>query len=77
MINWIKEFFVVKEKTKGVPKCASCGLRATKYLLLEFRSLDMDNIDDKILVKLCNGCSTDIYQKYNKDWIPFPVTKEE
>jgi hypothetical protein len=78
MINWIKKYFVIETKTKaGGPKCSSCGLRATKYLLMEFRSFEMEEIDEKILIKLCDGCSTDLYNKYNQDWIPFPVTKEE
>ena len=76
MINWIKQYFVNEEK-ETIPKCASCGLKATKYLLMEFKSLDMKSFEDTILIKICDGCYADIYQQYNPNWIPKPVKKEE
>ena len=65
MINWIKSFFVTEEK-ETKPKCASCGLGATKYVLMEFKTL---------MIKICDGCYDEIYERYNPNWLPPPVQK--
>ena len=60
MINWIKSFFVTEEK-ETKPKCASCGLGATKYVLMEFKTLAFEDLEEKIMIKICDGCYDDIY----------------
>jgi tyrosine-protein phosphatase YwqE len=73
MINWIKKFFVTEEKETKRPKCASCGLGATKYMLIEFQSLELEEIEEKIMIKICDGCYDEIYERYNPNWLPPPV----
>mgnify|MGYP003664924609 CR=1 FL=1 len=51
MINWIKSFFVTEEK-ETKPKCASCGLGATKYVLMEFKTLALEDLEEKIMKEL-------------------------
>jgi len=72
MINWIKKFFVTEVKEK-IPKCGSCGLRATKIMLIEFQSLELQEIEEKILIKICDGCYDEIYERYNPNWLPPPI----
>ena len=73
MIEWIKSFFVVKEKEKGRPKCAICGLGAKYHMLVEFKTLDLKEIEDKILIKICDGCYEEVYERYNPDRKPPPI----
>jgi len=73
MINWIKKFFVIEEKNKNKPKCASCGLGASMYMLMEFQTLELIEIEEKIIVKICEGCYNEIYERYNPNWLPPPV----
>ena len=47
MINWIKKFFVIEDKAKKRSKCSSCGLGATKYMLIEFQTLELIEIKEK------------------------------
>jgi|9_EtaG_2_1085328.scaffolds.fasta_scaffold09215_6 hypothetical protein len=74
MINWIKSFFVTEEK-ETKPKCASCGLGATKYVLMEFKTLALEELEEKIMIKICDGCYDEIYERYNPNWLPPPVQK--
>jgi len=75
MIEWIKRFFVTEKKTKHTPKCEICKLNATNYMLIEFKTLELDEIEQKILIKLCNHCSKDIIDKYNPERRPTPIIK--
>ena len=49
MIEWIKSFFVVKEKQQSRPKCSNCGLGAKYLMLVEFKTIDLKEIEDKKL----------------------------
>lgn len=69
MINWIKRFFVTEAKSK-TPKCGLCGLGAKFYMLIEFQSIDLVELDNKILIKICDGCYDEIYERYNPERIP-------
>lgn len=69
MINWIKRFFVTEAKTKA-PKCELCGLGAKLYMLIEFQSINLDEIDNKILIKICDGCYDEVYERYNPERKP-------
>ena len=73
MIDWIKQFFVTDRKERKVPKCASCGLRATKYVLMEFKTLALEELEERILIKICDDCYDEIYERYNPNWLPPPV----
>ena len=42
-------------------------------LLMEFQTLDMEELEDKILTKVCNECFEEIHANYNPDWIPKPI----
>ena len=64
MINWIKKFFVT-EKEQSRPKCFNCGLGAKYHMLIEFKTMELEEIDNKILIKICNGCYERINQTYN------------
>ena len=47
MIDWIKKFFVSEDKeTNKRPKCGACGLGATKYMLIEFQTLELIEIEE-------------------------------
>ena len=76
MINWIKKFFVTEEKINKRPKCSSCGLGATKYMLIEFQTLELIEIEEKIMIKICDGCYDEIYERYNPNWLP-PLVQAE
>lgn len=73
MINWIKKFFVTEDKLASKPKCVSCGLNASMYMLMEFQTLELIEIEEKIIVKICGSCYNDIYERYNPNWLPSPV----
>jgi tyrosine-protein phosphatase YwqE len=76
MIEWIKKFFVSFEgKTIQPPKCQVCGLNATNYMLIDFKTLELEEIEEKILMKMCNHCSNDVMDKYNPERNPAPVIK--
>ena len=64
MINWIKKFFVIEGKSNKRPKCSSCGLGATKYMFIEFQTLELIEIEEKIMIKICDGCYEEIYERY-------------
>tara|TARA_R100000734_G_C3312844_1_gene104001 strand:- start:1304 stop:1540 length:237 start_codon:yes stop_codon:yes gene_type:complete len=72
MINWIKSFFVTETKERK-PKCYKCGLGASVIVLMEFQTLGMEELEDKILTKVCNECFEEIHANYNPDWIPKPI----
>ena len=76
MINWIKKFFVIEGKSNKRPKCSSCGLGATKYMFIEFQTLELIEIEEKIMIKICDGCYEEIYERYNPNWLPPPIQKE-
>lgn len=75
MINWIKKFFVIEDKTNKRPKCSSCGLGATKYMLIEFQTLELIEIEEKIIIKICDGCYDEVYERYNPRRNPPPIQK--
>jgi len=72
MINWIKKFFVTETKTK-TPKCELCGLGAKFYMLIEFQSIKLDELDNKILIQICDGCYDEVYERYNPERKPPPI----
>lgn len=73
MINWIKQFFVIERKTKTKPKCELCGLGAKFYMLIEFQSINLNELDNKILIKICDGCYDEVYERYNPERIPATI----
>jgi hypothetical protein len=77
MINWIKTFFVSEERVERKPKCGKCGLGASVNMLIEFQTLDMEEMEEKILTRLCYGCMEDIHIRYNPKWIPEPIMRNK
>ena len=55
MINWIKRFFVREEKTR-IPKCELCGLGARFHMLIEFQTIKLEEVNNKILIRIVDGC---------------------
>tara|TARA_R110001592_G_scaffold12326_1_gene59024 strand:- start:338 stop:598 length:261 start_codon:yes stop_codon:yes gene_type:complete len=72
MINWIKQFFVT-EKKQTRPKCDICGLGAKYHMLIEFQTMELQMKDDKILIKICDGCYEEVYERYNPERKPPPI----
>jgi len=72
MINWIKRFFVTEAKTK-TPKCELCGLGAKFYMLIEFQSINLEELDNKILIRICDSCYEEVYERYNPERRPPPI----
>ena len=64
MINWIKKFFVT-EKKESKPKCFICGLGAKYHMLIEFKTMELEEVNNKILIKICGGCYDKINERYN------------
>jgi|TARA_R100000482_G_C5121719_1_gene146215 hypothetical protein len=69
MINWIKRFFVREEKTQ-TPKCELCGLGAKFHMLIEFKTMKLEEVDNKILIRICDGCYEEINERYNPEGKP-------
>ncbi len=72
MINWIKRFFVREEKTQ-TPKCELCGLGAKFHMLIEFKTMKLEEVDNKILIRICDGCYEEINERYNPEAKPPPI----
>ena len=72
MIDWIKKFFVVKEKEKK-PKCDICALGAKYHMLVEFQTMELKELENKILIKICDGCYEEVYERYNPERKPPPI----
>ena len=64
MINWIKKFFVT-EKEPSRPKCHTCGLGAKYHMLIEFQTMELEEVNNKILIKICDDCYDKINERYN------------
>ena len=75
MIEWIKSFFVVEEKQKSRPKCSKCGLGAKYHMLIEFKTIELIEVEDKILIQICGGCYEEVYEIYNPSRKPPPIQK--
>lgn len=73
MINWIKSFFVTEKKRKKTPKCELCGLGAKLFMLIEFQTINLEELDNKILIKICDGCYEEVYERYNPQRKPPPI----
>ena len=73
MIEWIKSFFVTEEKQQSRPKCTVCGLGAKYHMLVEFKTMDLKEIEDKILIQICDGCYETVYERYNPERKPPPI----
>jgi len=69
IIDWIKQFFVTEKKVK-TPKCNLCGLGAKFHMLVEFQTMDLVEIENKILIKICSDCYEEVYERYNPDRKP-------
>ena len=67
MINWIKKFFVVAKKSKSRPKCNICFLGADYHMLIQFQRLNLEEVDNKILIRICESCYNEINERYNPD----------
>ena len=74
MINWIKKFFVT-EKKQTKPKCFICGLGAKYHMLIEFQTMELEEVNNKILVKICDGCYDKTNERYNPKNEPPPIQK--
>jgi len=72
MINWIKSFFVREEKIQ-TPKCELCGLGAKFHMLIEFQTMKLEEVDNKILIRICDGCYEEINERYNPEARPPPI----
>ena len=70
MIDWIKKFFVRDSKSKSKPKCEICGLGAKFYMLIEFQTMNLNELDNKILIQICDGCYEEVYERYNPERKP-------
>tara|TARA_R100001015_G_C4615958_1_gene172015 strand:- start:1327 stop:1587 length:261 start_codon:yes stop_codon:yes gene_type:complete len=70
MIEWIKSFFVSEKKQPSRPKCCICGLGASHFMLVEFKKIDLTDVENKILIKICSGCYEEVYERYNPDRRP-------
>ena len=76
MLEWLrKKFLIAKDKTPSRPKCDKCGLGAKYHMLIEFKSLDLKELEDKILIKICDGCYDEVYERYNPRRNPPPIQK--
>lgn len=73
MIDWIKKFFVRDNKSKSKPKCEICGLGAKFYMLIEFQTINLNELDNKILTQICDGCYDEVYERYNPERKPPPI----
>lgn len=69
MIEWIKSFFVSR-KEPSRPKCNVCGLGAKYYMLVEFQTIELKEVENKILIKICDGCYDEVYERYNPEKRP-------
>lgn len=74
MLNWLKQFFV-KERKEKIPKCYKCGLVASTMVFMEFKTMELEEIEDNILVQLCSHCHTELFVLYDKDYIPPIINK--
>ena len=72
IIDWIKRFFVTEKKVKS-PKCNICGLGAKFHMLVEFQTMELVEIENKILVKICGECYEEVYERYNPERKPPPI----
>lgn len=70
MINWIKRFFVVEQKTTRRPKCNICALAAKYHMLIQFQELELKEVDNKILIRICESCYDEINERYNPEGQP-------
>ena len=75
MFDWIKKIFVKEHKEK-IPKCYKCGLVASTMVFMEFKTMELEQIEESILVQLCNHCHKELFVLYDKDYIP-PLIKEK
>jgi len=75
MFDWIKKFFV-KERKEKVPKCYKCGLIASHMVFMEIKTIELEETNKNILVQLCSHCHLELFQLYDKEYIP-PLIKEE
>ena len=74
MIDWIKRFFVTSEEDRQTrPKCTLCGLGAKYHMLIEFQTVSHKELDNKILIKICDGCYEEVYERYNPQRKPPPI----
>ncbi len=69
IIDWIKRFFVTEKKVKS-PKCDICGLGAKFHMLVEFQTMELVEIENKILIKICGECYEEVYERYNPERKP-------
>lgn len=69
MINWIKQFFVVEKKISR-PKCNICFLGAKYHMLIQFQEISLNEVENKILIKICESCYNEVNERYNPDSIP-------
>jgi len=75
MINWIKKFFVVSSKSKKKPKCNLCFLGADYHMLIQFQRINLEEVDNKILIYICEGCYNEINERYNPEGQPPSIQK--
>ena len=47
MLNWLKQFFV-KERKEKIPKCYKCGLVASTMVFMEFKTMELEEIENNI-----------------------------
>ena len=42
-------------------------------MLIEFQSIKLDDLDNKILIQICDGCYDEVYERYNPERKPPPI----
>ena len=75
LFDWIKKFFV-KEQKESIPKCYKCGLMASHMVFMEIKTIELEETEKNILVQLCSHCHMELFEVYDKDYIP-PAVKEK
>ena len=42
-------------------------------MLIEFQTVNLQDVDNKILIKICDGCYEEVYERYNPERKPPPI----
>ena len=49
---------------------------ASHMVFMEIKTIELEETDKNILVQLCSHCHIELFEIYDKDYIP-PLVKEE
>lgn len=70
MFKWLRKYNV-KETT--VLRCDNCFLRASRHVRIQTQPFNGEVSEDHIIIKMCDDCYEEIYEKYNPLHLPAPV----